>query len=68
MRSQTEERMKRLLLLVSLLVFGTALAQSTEEVDDRALDILALSQEFDTIGTETYYLAPVENSGVDGHV
>lgn len=60
--------MKGLLLLISLLVFGTALAQSTTEVDARALDILALSQEFDTIGTETYYLASVDNSGVDGHV
>jgi hypothetical protein len=66
--------MKRL-LMISLLVFGIALAQSTtqeqsatQEVDQRALDILALSQEFDTIGTETYYLASVDNSGVDGHV
>jgi hypothetical protein len=61
--------MKRLFLFFCLLGFGVAFAQTTtEEVDQRALDILALSQEFDTIGTETYYLASVDNSGVDGHV
>jgi hypothetical protein len=66
--------MKRLLLVVSLLIFGTAIAQNTqvvtqqEEVNPQALDIIGASQEFDSIGTETYYLASVENSGVDGYV
>jgi hypothetical protein len=63
--------MKYIMMLV-LLTFGIALAQNTQtttqEVNPQALDILALSQEFETIGTETYYLASVENSGVDGHV
>jgi hypothetical protein len=66
--------MKRLLLVVSLLIFGTAIAQNTqvvtqqEEVNPQALDIIGASQEFDSIGTETYYLASVKNSGVDGYV
>jgi hypothetical protein len=66
--------MKGIILSLSLLMVGMALAEDTqavtqqENISPQALDILALSQEFETIGTETYYLAPVENSGVDGHV
>ena len=39
-----------------------------ETVRPEATDILALSEEFETIGTETYYLASVANSGVDGYI
>jgi hypothetical protein len=64
--------MKQIVLLISLLVFGMALAEGTQEtqqeVNPQTLDSLALSQEFETISTETYYLALVENSGVDGNV
>jgi hypothetical protein len=71
--------MKRVIMLIVLLMFGMALAEDTqvdkvqaatqqENASPQALDILAASQEFETIGTETYYLASVENSGVDGYV
>jgi hypothetical protein len=66
-------------LLTALLTLGIVMAQQTETqtstttqtvTQDAAVntDFVALSEEFDSIGTETYYLASVDNSGVDGHV
>ncbi len=75
--------MKRLIMLATFAVLAAGLAQTTtivataltatttlqeEVINQQALDTLVLSQEFETIGTETYYLASVENSGVDGHL
>ncbi len=68
--------MKRLCLIVIFILVGLGLAQQTvtdatkqsETVKPQALEMLALSQELETIGTASYYLASVENSGVDGHV
>jgi hypothetical protein len=67
--------MKQIMIFV-VLAFGMALAednrvqkvQATQEVNPQTLDILAASQEFESIGTETYYLASVDDSGVDGYV
>ncbi|MGL4610883.1 MAG: hypothetical protein ACRCYY_14600 [Trueperaceae bacterium] len=43
--------------------------ETTEtELSEDAFDFVQLSEEFETISTETYYLATVENSGVDGYV
>jgi hypothetical protein len=63
-------------LLGVLLAMGVALAQQTQDTQVVATatgatletDFVALSEEFKTIGTETYYLASVDASGVDGHV
>jgi hypothetical protein len=74
-----EERMK-VIFLVVLLAMGVALAQQTEDTQMATTsgttteavttntDFVALSEEFKTIGTETYYLAAVDNSGADGYV
>jgi hypothetical protein len=62
-----------------LLVMGITLAQQTDttQTDTQMAatnttatntDFVALSEEFKTISTETYYLASVDNSGVDGYV
>jgi hypothetical protein len=59
-----------------LLVMGVTLAQQTQMASATqttpaatpTADFTALSEEFKTIGTETYYLASVDDSGVDGHV
>jgi hypothetical protein len=46
----------------------TQMATATQVAPATNADFVALSEEFKTIGTETYYLAAVDNSGVDGHV
>jgi hypothetical protein len=61
-------------LIIVLLAMGIALAQQTETTqmatpsETTSTDFLSLSEEFKTIGTETYYLASVDNSGVEGYV
>jgi hypothetical protein len=78
-----EERMKYTFLTV-LLTLGVVFAQQTETTPTETTqmatttettrdatvntDFVALSEEFNSIGTETYYLASVDNSGVEGHV
>jgi hypothetical protein len=67
--------------LVMLLAMGVAVAQQTQDTQMATpsgtttettqatnIDFVALSEEFKSIGTETYYLASVDNSGADGYV
>jgi hypothetical protein len=55
-------------LLGVLLAAGVALAQLETARVTTNTHVTALSEEFKTIGTATYYLASVDNSGVNGHV
>ncbi len=58
-------------LLAVLLTMGVVFAQqeNTQKATTTAnTDFVALSEEFKTISTETYYLAAVDNSGADGYV
>lgn len=62
-------------LLTVLLTMGVVFAKqtettATETTQDATVntDFVALSEEFNSISTETYYLASVDNSGVAGHV
>jgi hypothetical protein len=63
--------------LTVLVAMGVALAQQTDTTQmattsgtntTTATTLAASGEEFTSIGTETYYLASVDNSGVDGHV
>jgi hypothetical protein len=67
----------KIAFLSVLIATGVALAQQTDTTQmatasgantTTATGFTPLSEEFKTIGTETYYLALVDNSGVDGHV
>jgi hypothetical protein len=61
-------------LLTVLLTVGVVFAQqettqmATTTLSNSTTATTALSEEFKTIGTETFYLAAVDNSGVDGYV
>jgi hypothetical protein len=65
------------ILLVLVLAMRVAFAQTDTETTQKTtlgtretatLQTQVLNQEFETIGTETYYLASVDNSGVDGYL